>query len=170
MNDYKHYNLENEPLTGYKLIQHEYAKFSVRQKPKALLTLTVKEPKGKFGNWKVSDRKLLRSTNRLLHWVNSAMFGRNYKKNRKYLSGFGGLEYQSNEQPHIHLALSSPMPPKLLVKLKKILFEKVKKIALFDVRGIDLKLINDDPQDHYRVGAYVMKGGRSVILDENGII
>lgn len=152
-----------------KLLQQAYSTFSFQQRPSVLLTLTVKEPKGKHGHWLVSDDVLLRKTNMLIHWINSELFGRKYRKNGKGLKAFGSIEKQSNLQPHIHFAITNRMPPKQFLKFKKILLEKIRKIKLFEEHGVDVQLIGSSDADAWRVGQYIAKDGRMLTLGPEGI-
>jgi len=150
-------------------IKQAYSSFAFQQRPAALLTFTVKEPKGKHGNWLVSDASLIYKSNLLLRWLNTGLFGRKFQKRGLGLSGFGSVEKQSNHQPHIHLAITSHMPPKRLLKLKKVLFEKIKKIDLFEQAGIDLQMIGSSDADFWRVGGYIAKDGNMLTLDIDGL-
>ena len=161
---------DNTAVFNRKALQQAYSTLSFQQRPTALLTLTVKEPKGDHGRWLVSDDVLLRKANLLIHWINVELFGRKYQKNGKGLKGFGSIEKQASYQPHVHLAVTSPMPPKHFVKLKNALFEKIKKINLFEDSGVDLRLIGGDDTDHWRVGKYIAKDGRMLTLGTDGIM
>lgn len=161
--------MNSKALFSRKAIQQAYSTFSFQQRPTVLLTLTVKEPKGDYGSWLVPDDVLLRKANLLIHWVNIELFGRKYQKNGKGLTGFGSIEKQANHQPHTHLAITSTMPPKRFLKFKQVLFEKIKKINLFESSGVDLQPVKSGDADYWRVGAYVAKGGRMLTLGASGI-
>ena len=152
-----------------KSIQKAYSMLAFQQRPTALLTLTVKEPKGKHGGWLVSDSKLLSSANLLLRWVNAELYGRKFQKRGLGLEGFGSLEKQSNSQPHIHLAITSAMPPKRFTKMKSSILSKIEKLPLFEKSGIDVQLIGNSDADSWRVGNYVAKEGNMLTLTGGGI-
>lgn len=161
--------MSNEAPYSRQALKQAYAIFAFNKRPTVLLTLTVKEPKGKYGNGLVSENTLLNKANLLLKWVNADLYGRKFLKNGKGLQGFGSIEKQSNGQPHTHLAITSPVPPKQFLKLKKSLFEKIKKIDLFEASGTDVRMIDTGDVDYWRVGGYIAKEGRMVTLGAEGI-
>lgn len=141
--------------------------------PSALLTLTVQEPRLRYrnddGRWLVPDRTLLKKANDLLHYVNSDLFGSKYRDRSMGLKGFGCIEKQVNHQPHLHLAITSPMPPKLYMKTKKVLSKKLKKFSLFHESGTDFRMIGGEDADYWRVGGYLGKGGRLLTMGPGGV-
>lgn len=154
-------------------LKRAWSKFSFQQRPTVLLTLTVKEPKihpGKDrGSHVIPDVTLIRKATQLIHYVSCDLFGRSYEKHNKGLTGFGCIEKQLNHQPHLHLAITTSMPPRRLLAFQKSLFKKAGKFRLFEKSGIDLKPINGNDEDYWRVGNYVAKGGRMLLLAPNGI-
>jgi hypothetical protein len=149
------------------------SKMAFQQMPTALLTLTVKEPKLRSrnddGRWLVPDATLIRKAGYLLHFVNSAVFGHQYQKHGKGLSGFGCIEKQANHQPHLHLAMTDFMPPKQFLKIKKIITTKIKKFSLFNEAGTDFRLIGGDDSDYWQLGNYLGKDGRLVLFGTDGV-
>jgi hypothetical protein len=141
--------------------------------PKVLLTLTVNQANlnrgGDIGFPLVSKETLLRKTNQLLHYVNAAMYGRQYERYKRGLTGFGCIEKQLNEQPHIHLAITSHTSPQMYAKLKKVIYKKVEKIAIFDNHGVDIRPITQTDTDYLRVGEYLAKDGDMIFLDYTGV-
>jgi len=142
-------------------------------KPTALLTLTVQEPRIRYrnddGRWLVPDQTLMKKANNLLHFINSDLFGSKYRDKNKGFKGFGCIEKQANHQPHLHLAITNPMPPKLYLKAKKVLFKKLKKFSLFHESGTDFRLIGGDDADYWRLGNYLGKGGRLLTMGPTGV-
>jgi len=168
---------QDEPITPYqeapfnrRAIQRGYSTFARQQRPTALLTLTVKEPKGKHGGWLVTANSLLQKANLFFHWVNADLFGRKYQKKGLGLTGFGCIENQANHQPHAHLAITTPMLRNFFQKLKETIFRKIEKISLFEARGTDIQLIGNSDEDFLRVGDYLAKNGRMVTLGTDGIL
>ena len=82
---------------------------------------------------------------------------------------FGCIEKQANHQPHLHLAITNPMPPKFYLKAKKVLFKKLKKFSLFHESGTDLRLIGGDDADYWRIGDYLGKDGRLLTMGPAGV-
>ena len=151
-------------------MQQAYSQLALEQQPTTLLTLTVKEPTGKHGNWRIPVDTLISKGNLLLLWVNSELFGKKFKKNGFGLTGFGCIENQANHQPHLHLAITNPMPPNRLVKLKEAVFEKIQKFKLFDPRGVDVRPIGDSDEDFSAIGYYLAKEGQMVTLGADGVV
>lgn len=149
------------------------SKMSFQQKPTAMLTLTVKEPKLQYrnddGRWLVPDATLMRKAGYLLHFVNIEIFGRQYQNHGKGLSGFGCIEKQSSYQPHLHLAITNSMPPKQFVKIKKMITKKIKKFSLFNEAGTDFRFVGGDDADYWRLGDYLGKDGRLVLFGADGL-
>lgn len=151
-------------------MKQAYSKLSFQKRPTVLLTLTVKEPKGDHGNWLVSDELFIQKANLLLRWINAELYGRKFKKKEAGLTGFGCLEKQANQQPHTHLAITTRLAPKTIKKMKNALYQKIKKINLFEADGVDFQVIGGSDSDFWRVGAYIAKEGRMVTLGPDGII
>lgn len=164
----------SEPPFSRIKLKKGWAQLGFQQTPTALLTITVKEPKqGKLTSsrsWKVDDWYLVTQANKLIHWTNTDVFGRRYKKRGLGLTGFGCLEYQSNHQPHIHLAIANSMPQELFDQISHAIFRKAQKIPMFDRSGIDFVRIGEAPEDHLRVANYLTKEGNMLILGPNGIL
>ena len=166
------------PHDGYPFsrtkLKNGWVALGFQQTPTALLTITVKEPKlqkSRYSTrWQIRDFELLTYANKLIHWTNADVFGRNYKKRGLGLTGFGCLEYQSNLQPHLHLAIANSMSPSLFDQLSEAIFNKCKKIPIFHRAGIDWVRIEESPEDHLRVAKYLAKEGDMLILGPNGII
>lgn len=148
------------------------SKWVFQSMPSAMLTVTVQEPhlrrRNDDGRWLVPDSTLLKKTSELLHYVNSAVFGKSYRKRNKGLVGFGVLEYQKNSQPHFHLVITNSMPPKLFKKIKKKLLEKVKKFPLLNESGVDFRMIGGD-EGYWRIGGYLAKDGSLLTLGLDGV-
>jgi len=164
----------NETSFTPQKMKQAYSNMAFQTKPTVLLTITVKEPKLRSrndnGRWLVSDAQFLKKANDLMHWVNVELFGRKYKKNNKGLTGFGSIEKQASNQPHLHLAIDTKMPPMRFIALKRVFIEKCEKINLFNSNGIDLSLIGGSEADYFQVGAYVAKGGDMLFLSGDGIM
>jgi len=169
LNNAYHVTTSNDSPYSRVTMQRAYSAFSRKQNPTALLTLTVKEPRSESVNWQVPDNTLLRKANSLFHWINAELFGRKYLKRGLGLIGFGCIEKQSNHQPHVHLAITSGVPLEKFTKFENVLFNKVKKISLFDKSGIDLQPIESTEADSARVGNYLAKGDRMLTLGADGL-
>lgn len=157
------------PVPRHRDLKQAYAAYSFNLRPTVLLTLTVREPKGSSGGWRVSESVLIKKANLLLLWINADLFGRKFLKNGSGLKGFGCIEEQANHQPHAHLAITTPMPPKRFQRFRKALHQKIKKIDLFESTGTDIRLINGDDVDYWRVGNYIAKDGHMITLGPEGI-
>lgn len=162
--------MPNQALFSRQALKQAYSIFAFEKRPSVLLTLTVKEPKGIYGNGLVSENTLITKANMLFKWVNADLFGRKFLKRGRGLQGFGSIEQQTNGQPHTHLAITSQIPPKRFLKFKKSLFEKIKKIDLFEANGTDIRMIGTDDADYWRIGSYITKNGRTVTLGAEGIL
>ena len=150
-------------------MREAYSELSRQQRPTALLTLTVKEPNSPHAKWQVPDSTLLRNVNKLLYWVNIKMFGGKFMKKGLGLMGFGCIEKQANYQPHVHMAITSGVPLEKFFEFQNVVFEKAQKISLFDKSGIDLQSITASDADYTRVGDYLAKGGRMLMLGADGL-
>lgn len=146
---------------------------ALQQRPTAMLTLTVKEPRLSHrydnGRWLIKDANLLRTATKLLHFVNSSIFGKQYKKSGTFLTGFGCIAPQKNHQPHLHLLIDNPMPAEQFLRISFIVKEKIKKLKLFNTTGTDFQVIKDTKEDYLRIGDYIGREGKLVVFDGNGL-
>lgn len=142
-----------------------YAMLGFKLMPKVLLTITAAKA--------VSERKLLKETERLAHFINEKMYGKKYNQRQTGLKGFGAVEYQTNGNPHVHFALTNHLTYKQYGKLVKVLAKQVAKISTFDMKGVDIRRIGQSDDDYLSVGSYIakdsFKGGRMVTIDWDGI-
>ena len=54
-----------------------------------------------------SRQTCYKSTNLLLHRINQRIFGRRYKKNNQFITGFSFTELQKSGQPHFHIIINT---------------------------------------------------------------
>jgi hypothetical protein len=171
-----------------KCIKTDWIAFSRSFKPTFHVTITLKQPKLRLKyingqsyeskhngtNYKTSDNQALHAINLLLHYVNESIYGRNYKKNNLFISGVGSLEYQKNQQPHVHLLIHNNITYE---KLNYHFIKKLTKFNILDQHGLMIQPVIDTPESIERLSSYDTKllekyftTERMIVLGADGIM
>lgn len=115
--------------------------------------------------------RIIKSTNFLIHMLNQRIYGRNYIKMKKSITGFATLEKHKSqifdEREHIHMLLKSNK--KFNLRDHKELFEKVIKKIVNSKNNRIFNLKSNDIQYYRDKGAitYAMKYVVDINVSEN---
>lgn len=115
-------------------LKQNWIEFIQNQDPNIFLTITFKQ------HYEMTDIQAFRLLNKLLHFVNAELYGRNYQQNDQFLPGIGCVEYQANQVPHFHLLITTDEP---VNRTNDAFVKKITKFPQLSLRGFDFQEISE---------------------------